>query len=118
MAFSVKDCMLKICEYFDPAKAGDRKMTLVYKFRDNEKVDGVYTIRIENGTCTLEDGEAPDFTTKMVFFTEGYERIVQGKMWLLSAYWNGTVRYIGETLGWEELQTYLTIPADSGIAAL
>ena len=118
MAFSVREHMEKICEYFDGSRTNGRRLILVYKFHDSGENDGIYTIRIENDTCTLEEGEAADYTTKMILTAEGYERIVTGKMMVISAFWNGAIRYIGSTLGLEELQTYLDIPKDSGIAAL
>ena len=118
MAFSVREHLQKICEYFDSSKANDRNLSLVYKIHDSGENDGVWTILINNCNCILETGEIPGYTAKMLMTAEAYERVVTGRMMLICAYWNGAIRYIGDTLAQEELQSYLTIPQDSGIVAL
>ncbi len=119
MSFSVKEHLDKIVEYFDPEKAGDNALTVVYVLHDSGENDGVWTVSIADGKIALTEGEAEHYDTKMRMTAEVYERIVKG--WLditRLAYLTGAVRYYGRSLGQQELQRYLTIPAGLGISVL
>ncbi|UWP58306.1 hypothetical protein [Ruminococcus gauvreauii] len=118
MGFSVKEHLEKIPVFFDPDKYTGRKLVLIYKINRSGENDGVWTVRIQNGTCVLEEGESSDFTGRMLMTAEVYERIVTGKMDHDLAYWIGAVLYAGSMLNFQELQTFLTIPENSGIIAL
>lgn len=119
MKMSVCEYLEKICDFFDPEKAGNRRLVLVYKIHDSGENDGTWTIHIEGGKCELRQGEEADYNVKMLMTAETYERIVTGKLPLgYLSYVNGDVRYFGEMLGYEEMQTFLTIPENEGIIAL
>ena len=117
--FSVETYLRRIPEYFDPAKAGDRALTVVYDFHDSGANDGAWTVKIGGGKCTLEKGEAgvPDSVFYMT--AETYRRILTGKLdYSKLTYSTGAIRFFGNTLAHSEMNAYLTIPKDAGVAAL
>lgn len=118
MAFSVIDNLQKICEYFDGSKTFGRRLVLVYKIHDSGENDGVWTVRIEKYKCSIKQGEDTDYTVKMLMTAETYEQLVTGFLPVDLAYWQGGVRYTGQTLAQQEMMTYLNVPPDSGIFAL
>jgi|GEM_PF-1652685 len=115
----VKAYLEKIVAYFDAGKAKDRRMTLVYEIHDSGANDGVWTVSIADGKCTLTEGEAASYDTKMYMTAEVYRRILTGQLELGHlAYATGAVRYYGNSLGQRELNSYLTIPKKVLIAKL
>ncbi len=118
MEFNVREYLEKICDYFDKDKAGERRLCLVYKIHDSGQNDGSWTVRIEDGICTLSEEDAGDCTLRMLMTAETYERMIHGRMMSVLAYLTGAVRYQGLMLAHEELQSCLTIPPDSGIIVL
>jgi len=117
--FSVGTYLEKIPEYFDPAKALDRRFTIVYEFHDSGKNDGAWTVSIAEGKCTLSKGAAVQYDTLMYMTAETYRRILTGRLdFARLAYSVGAVRFFGNTLGHRELNSYLTLPKNAGVAAL
>ena len=117
--FRVKAYLERIVRYFDAEKAGKRCMTVVYEIHDSKDNNGVWTISIANGKCELSEGEPENFDTKLYMTAEVYERIVTGRLEFgRLAYLTGAVRYYGNSLGHRELNSYLSIPKDAGVAAL
>ena len=117
--FSVGTYLEKIPEYFDPAKALDRRFTIVYEFHDSGKNDGAWTVSIAEGKCTLTKGAAVQYDTLMYMTAETYRRILTGRLdFARLAYSVGAVRFFGNTLGHRELNSYLTLPKNAGVAAL
>jgi len=117
--YSVETYLEKIVEYFDPAKAKDRRLIVVYEFHDSGANDGAWTISIDGGKCTLTKGEAEQFETKLYLTAETYSRILTSKLdYARLAYSTGAVRFFGNTLGHRELNEYITLPKNAGVAAL
>jgi len=117
--FDVEDYLKKITQYFDAEKAAGIKLIIVYEFHDSGKNDGAWTIRINDGKCLLEKGIADDFNTSLYMTAETYRRILMGRLdYARLAYSTGAVRFFGSTLGHRELNSYLSIPKEAGIAAL
>jgi len=117
--YKVEDYLKKIPEYFNSERAGDRKLTVVYEFHDSGENDGAWTINIVDGKCTLLKGEAENYDTLLYTTAESYRRILMGRLEVARlAYSVGAIRYFGHTLGHRELNDYLIIPKDAGVAAL
>jgi len=117
--FRVETYLNKIVEYFDGEKAGGRRMTVVYEFHDSGGNDGAWTVSIADGKCALSVGEAEPYDTKLYMTAETYRRILTGLMEISrTPYSTGAVRFYGNTLGHRELNEYLSIPKNAGVAAL
>ncbi|MCL2008629.1 MAG: hypothetical protein FWG77_11165 [Treponema sp.] len=117
--YIVENYLKKIPQFFDRTKAKDRKLIIVYEFHDSGKNDGVWTIAIADGNCTLSKGEAVNYDTKLYMTADTYNRILSGRLdFTRLAYSTGAVRYFGSTLGHREMNAYLTIPKDANIACL
>jgi len=117
--YNVEDYLGKIPEYFDSEKAADRKLTIVYEFHDSGENDGAWTVKIANGKCSLTKGESEKYDTLMYMTAEVYRRILTSRLdYARLAYSTGAVRFYGNTLGHRELNAYLSIPKDAGVAAL
>ena len=117
--YNVEDYLKRIPEYFDSEKAKDRRMTVVYEFHDSQHNDGVWTVSIAEGKCTLTKGEPESFDTRVYMTAETYRRILTGQLdFSRVAYSVGAIRFFGNSLGHSELNSYLTFPKKAGIAAL
>lgn len=117
--FNVETYLNKIVEYFDPQKAPERKLVVVYEFHDSGKNDGAWTVTISNGTCVLTKGDTEDFDTRLYMTAEVYRRVMTGKIdFARLTYSVGAIRYFGNTLGHRELNSYLNIPKEARLAAL
>lgn len=117
--YDVETYLRKIEEYFDPAKASDRKMTVVYEFHDSGKNDGSWTVAIANGKCALKKGDTEQCDSRFYMTAETYRRILMGLMEITKLpYSTGAVRFFGNTLAHQELNHYLNIPKGAGVAAL
>jgi len=117
--YKVDDYLNKIPEYFNAERAGDRNLTVVYEFHDSGKNDGAWTVVIADGKCTLTKGEVGKYDTLLYMTAESYRRILMGRLeFARLAYSVGAIRYFGHTLGHRELNDYLTIPKNAGVAAL
>ena len=117
--FNVSDYLEKIPVFFDAKKSADRKLIVVYEFHDSGKNDGAWTVTIANGKCSLSKGASDIYDTLIYMTAESYSRILSGKLdYLRLAYSTGAIRYFGNTLGHRELNSYLTLPKDAGVAAL
>ena len=117
--YNVENYLEKIIEYFDPAKAGARKLTVVYEFHDSGENDGAWTVSISEGKCVLSSGEAEQFDSKFYMTAETYRRILTGKLdFSKLTYSTGAIRFFGNTLAHMELNSYLTLPKDAGVAGL
>ncbi len=119
MDFSAKEIILSIPEYFDPQKAGNRTLCVVYHIHDSGAGDGVWTVTVQGGACIVCEGEPEVYDTK-VYLTEAiYKRIVQGRLDIQKlAYTSGAIRYYGNTLGHSELNSYCKLPWLKGIIAI
>ena len=118
--YDVRAYLNRIPEYFDPAKAPEgRQLTVVYEFHDSDKNNGTWTVAVADGKCTLTEGEAESFDTKLYMTAETYRRILTGLLEIgMLAYGTGAVRFFGNSLGLRELNSYLTIPKKACIAKL
>lgn len=117
--YNVEDYLKRIPEYFDPEKAKDRRMTVVYEFHDSGKNDGVWAVAIADGKCTLTKGEPESCDTRLYMTAETYRRILTGRLdFGRVGYSVGAIRFFGNSLGHSELNFYLTFPKKAGIAAL
>jgi len=117
--YSVEEYLKKIPECFDSKLAADSKLTIVYEFHDSGENNGAWTITIDNGKCSLSKGGAEEYDTLMYMTAEVYRRIMTGRLdYARLAYSTGAVRFFGNTLGHRELNAYLTIPKEAGVAAL
>ena len=117
--YRVEEYLGKIVEWFDPAKAMGRSLVVVYEFHGSGMNDGAWTIAVGGGECTLTKGEADEYETKLYMTAETYRRILMGRLdHSRFAYSTGAVRFYGNTLGHRELNTFLTLPKDAGVAAL
>jgi len=117
--YNIEEYLEKIPEYFDSEKAGDRKLVIVYEFHDSGDNDGAWTVTIADGKCSLIKGSAEDYDTLMYMTAEVYRRILMSRLdYARLAYSTGAVRFFGNTLGHRELNAYLSIPKDAGVAAL
>ena len=121
--YNVETYLKKIPEYFDATKAGqrvgDRRLVVVYEFHDSGSNDGLWTVIIDGGKCTLEKGETAPYETKMLLTADTYRRILSGKLdFARLAYSTGAVRFFGNSLGHRELNEYIKLPKDAGVAAL
>jgi len=117
--YKVEAYLNKIPEYFDAAKAADNKLTVVYEIHDSGDNNGAWTVRIADGKCLLSKGAAEEYDTLLYITADTYRRILSGRLdFARLAYSTGAVRFFGNTLGHRELNEYLTIPKDAGVAAL
>ena len=117
--YKAETYLRKIPEYFDPDKASDRRLAVVYEFHDSDANDGAWTITIAEGKCELSKGEAEHYDTKLYMTADVYRRILMGRMdYARLAYSTGAVRFFGNSLGHRELNEYLTLPKNAGVAAL
>ena len=117
--YKVEDYLKKIPEYFASERAGDRKLTVVYEFHDSGDNNGVWVVTIADGKCSLVKGEAGSYDTLLYMTAESYRRILNGRLdFARLAYSVGAIRFFGNTLGHRELNDYLNIPKEAGIAAL
>ena len=117
--YDVEAYLNKIVKYFDPAKASDRRLVVVYEFHDSGKNDGAWTISIADGKCQLTKGDTQEFDTKLYMTAEAYRLMLSGKVdYARLAYSTGAVRYFGNTLGHRELNWYLAIPKADRVACL
>jgi len=117
--FKVETYLEKIVEWFDPAKAKDRRLTVIYEFHDSGTNDGAWTVSIADGKCALTKGEPEHFDTRLYMTAETYRRLLMGRLdFARLAYSVGAIRYFGNTLGHRELNEYITLPKDAGVAAL
>jgi len=117
--YSVESYLERIPEYFDAVKAADNKLTIIYEIHDSGVNDGVWTVRIADGKCSLSTGAVDEYDTLLYMTADSYRRILSGRLdFARLAYSTGVVRFFGNTLGHRELNEYLTIPKDAGVAAL
>ena len=117
--YKVEDYLEKIPEYFDAGKATDNELTVVYEIHDSGENDGAWSVRIADGKCSLSKGAVDEYDTLLYMTADSYRRILSGKLdFARLAYSTGTIRFFGNTLGHRELNEYLTIPKDAGVAAL
>ena len=118
--YSVKEYLDKIPKYFDEGKvAEDRSLTVVYQIHDSGDNNGSWTVAIADKKCEITEGEAENFDTKLYMTAETYRRILTGRLdYVRLAYSTGAVRFYGNSLGHRELNSYVTIPQNAGIAAI
>jgi len=117
--YRVDSYLERIVGYFDPSKALDRKLTVVYEFHDSGVNDGSWTVSIAGGKCVLSKGAAEQYDTLLYMTADTYRRILNGRLdFARLLYATGAVRFFGNTLGHRELNSYLTLPKNAGIAAL
>ena len=117
--YSVETYLNKIPMYFDPAKAKDRRLVVVYEFHDSGHNDGAWTVTIEDGKCTLTKGEAEEYESKFYMTADTYHRILTGQLDAVRlAYSVGAIRFFGNTIAHRELNSYLTIPKEARLASL
>jgi len=117
--YNVETFLQKIPEYFDPAKALDRRLTIVYELHDSGGNNGAWTVSIADGKCTLSKGDTESFDSKLYMTADTYRRILMGRLdFARLAYSTGAIRFFGSTLGHRELNQYITLPKNAGIAAL
>ena len=117
--YNVEAYLEKIPLYFDPSKATDRRLTVVYEFHDSGGNDGVWTISVADGKCLLTKGAAGQYDTLLYLTAEVYRRILTGRLdFSRLAYSTGAIRFFGNTLGHSELNEYLTLPKNAGVAGL
>ena len=117
--YNVETYLNKIVEYFDAEKAGSRSLTVVYEFHDSGDNDGSWTVTIADGKCTLSKGAAEQCESRFYMTADTYRRILTGYLEISKlTYSTGAIRFIGNTLAHRELNEYLTIPKNAGIAAL
>jgi len=117
--FKVETYLEKIVEWFDPVKAKDRRLTIIYEFHDSGVNDGVWTVSIADGKCSLTNGEPEHFDTRLYMTADTYRRLLTGRLdFGRLAYSTGAIRYFGNTLGHRELNEYITLPKNAGVAAL
>jgi len=117
--YEVQTYLRKIPEYFDPSKASDRRLIVVYEFHDSGANDGAWTVAIADGKCTLLKGGADVYDTIMYMTADVYRRILMGRLdFARLAYSTGAVRFFGNSLGHRELNEYLTLPKNADVAAL
>lgn len=117
--YSVEAYLKRIPEYFDAKKAGENRLTVVYEIHDSGANNGTWTVAIEDGKCSLTKGEAENYTSKLYMTADSYRRIITGRLdFARLAYSVGAIRYFGSTLGHRELNEYITIPKNAGVAAL
>lgn len=118
-SYRVEAYLGKIVEYFDAAKAADRALTVVYEFHDSGTNDGAWTVSIAGGKCTLAKGEAEAYDSKFYMTAEVYRRILEGRLDISKlTYSTGAVRFFGNTLAHQELNSYISLPKGAGVAAL
>jgi len=117
--FKVETYLGKIVEWFDPVKAKDRWLTIIYEFHDSGANDGVWAVSIADGKCSLTKGEPEHFDTRLYMTADTYRRLLTGRLEFgRLAYSTGAIRYFGNTLGHRELNEYITLPKNAGVAAL
>ncbi|MCL2757676.1 MAG: SCP2 sterol-binding domain-containing protein [Coriobacteriia bacterium] len=117
--YSVQVYLEKIPQYFDAEKAGTRCLTVVYEIHDSGSNDGVWTVTIADGQCAVSSGEPEQYDTLLYMTAETYRRILTGQMEISKMpYSTGAVRFFGNSFGHQELNTYVTISKDAGIAAI
>lgn len=117
--YSVSAYLERIPVYFDPAKAPNRKMTVVYEIHDSGDRNGVWSVTVANGKCLLSKGEPERYDTKLYMTAEVYRRVLTGRLDISKlAYSTGAIRFYGNSLGHRELNAYLSIPKNAGVAAL
>ena len=117
--YKVEDYLKKIPDFFNAEKAADRELTVVYEFHDSGDNDGAWTVAVTGGKCTVTKGEADRYDTLLYMTAESYRRILTGRLdFARLAYSVGAIRFFGNTLGHRELNDYLYIPKEAGIAAL
>lgn len=117
--YSVSAYLERIPVYFDPAKAPNRKMTVVYEIHDSGDRNGVWSVSIIDGKCLLSKGEPERYDTKLYMTAEVYRRVLTGRLDISKlAYSTGAIRFYGNSLGHRELNAYLSLLKDAGVAAL
>jgi len=117
--YKVEEYLNKIPDFFNAEKAADRELTVIYKFHDSGDNDGAWTVTVAGGKCTVTKGEADKYDTLLYMTSESYRRILTGRLdFTRLAYSVGAIRFFGNTLGHRELNNYLKIPKEAGIAAL
>ena len=117
--YEVESYLRKIVEYFDASKAANRELTVVYEFHNSGSNDGAWTVAISDGNCKLTKGEAERYESKFYMTADVYRRILEGKLDISKlTYSTGAIRFFGNTLAHQELNSYLSLPKDAGVAAL
>ena len=117
--YSVQAYLERIPQYFNAEKAGARCLTVVYEIHDSGDNDGVWTVSIAGGQCTVVPGEPERYDVLLYLTAETYRRILTGQMEITKMpYATGAVRFFGNQLAHQELNAYLTIPKDAHIAAV
>jgi len=121
--YSVQEYLERIPQYLDANKAGESCLVVVYEIHDSADNDGIWTVTIAEGKCTVSAGEPkrePDrYDVKLYLTAEVYRRILNGSMEISKTpYATGAVRFFGNQLAHQELNSYLTIPKEARIAAV
>ena len=125
--YSVREYLERIPLYFDANKAGESCLVVVYEIHDSADNDGIWTVTVAEGKCTVSTGE-PEigpgsepgrYDVKLYLTAEVYRRILNGSMEISKTpYATGAVRFFGNQLAHQELNSYLTIPKEARIAAV
>ena len=117
--YDVEEYLQKIPLFFDPVKAGNKRLIVVYEFHDSGKNDGAWTITIANGKCSLSKGAVDECESRLYMTADTYHRILTGQLdYSRLTYSTGAIRFFGSTLAHRELNSYLTIPKTAHLAAL
>jgi putative sterol carrier protein len=110
-----KDIIGSIPKYFTPKGDRARSFTVIYKIRGAGEEAGVWSVTVDGDSCVVREGEAREYESKVLISKDDYLRLVYGELDIIHAWFSGRLRYVGNIFAQDELNTYLNLPAESGM---
>ncbi len=91
-------------KYFRPEKA--EGINAVIQYHLTGEGGGDWVVRIENGTCTVEEGTAENPTLTLTMDAEDYVDLISGKLDGMTAFMTGKLKLEGDFTLATRLQSF------------
>ena len=88
------DIFARTAENLIPEKAGDMNAAVTFDLSGDE--GGQWTVKIANGTCTVEDGVADEADATISMTGSDYVDMMTGKLNPMMAFMGGKVKVSGD----------------------
>lgn len=94
-------------KYFRPEKA--EGINAVIQYHLTGEGGGDWVVRIENGTCTVEEGTAENPTLTLTMDAEDYVDLISGKLDGMTAFMTGKLKLEGDFTLATRLQSFFDL---------
>lgn len=105
---TIETLMGRMPKAFVPEKAGDVQAVIQYHLTGEHAGDWI--VRIEEGTCTVEQGVDEDPKLTLTADSEDYVKVITGELNAMSAFAGGKLKLKGDLSLAMKLQSWFKMP--------